>query len=148
MPTFSVDVSQVRTRRDELPYGVYPAKILKAELTVSSKGDPMIVLDLELSHPGLGNVEVKDWIPATYPSKAKALFLAVNGYDQAQGASVIAANPQIEFDPQELTGAEILVQWGKEKGRNGKEDFLGVVPPFYFPATRYDLLAWMDEAPL
>jgi hypothetical protein len=148
MPTFSVDVSQVRTRRDELPHGAYPAKILKAELTVSTKGDPMIVLDLELNHPAFGSVEVRDWIPATYPSKAKALFLAVNGYDTAEGAAVIASNPNIEFDPQELVGAELIIQWGLEKGRNGKEDFIGVVSPFYFPATRYDLLAWMEDAPL
>lgn len=148
MPTFSVNVSEVKAMRDELPYGTYPGKILEAKLDVTQKGDPMIVLQLELQHPSLGSVEVRDWLPATFPRKAKALYLALNNWTPAEGAEALAQNPDIELDPQELVGAELLVQWGLEKGRNGKDDFIGVVSPFYFPATRYDLLAWMEDAPL
>lgn len=151
MSGLSVNLAGVESGLRDFPVGVYPARITKAELDVSKNtGQPMIVVWLEIHHPMLGSGTLRDWLVVTFPAKIKTFYQAVNNYTAQELAEAVNRNPDIELDPQELVGAELLVQIGEEPSQNDPSKlYKKVVSPFFYPVSRSDLLAWMeDDVPL
>lgn len=151
MPGLSVNLANVETSAEGFPNGVYSARIMKAELEISkTSGNPMIVVQLEIYHPQLGTASIRDWLVASFPSKMKSFYQAVNNFNAQQLADDLARNSEPEIDPDELIGAEMLVQIGEKPSQmDPNRMFKNVVAPFYFPISRMDLLAWQEgDVPL
>ena len=151
MAGLSVNLANVETRADGFPDGVYSARVLDANLDVSkASGNPMIVLQLEIYHPQLGTATLRDWLVPTFASKVKSFYQAVNNFTAQELADDLARDSEPEIDPDQLKGAEVLVQIGeKASQQDPSKMFKNVVAPFYFPLSRMDLLAWQEgDAPL
>jgi len=151
MAGLSVNLANVENRADGFPDGVYSARVKDAKLDVSTNtGNPMIVLQLEIFHPTLGTASIRDWLVASFASKVKAFYQAVNNFSAQELADDIARDSEPELNPTEMIGAEVLVQIGDRPSKaDPTKIFKNVVAPFYFPISRMDLLTWQeDDLPL
>lgn len=143
MATFVVDVSQVEADIRSFPDGPVEATIKTVTPDVSKKGNNMLVLEVELYHPAVGSVTTRDWLPSNFPAKVKAFWMAVNDFTEEQ----IAADPQLKIEPDELKGAQLIVHLGLDEDKETKKVYKKIVPPWYYPISRTDLLS-TDGAPL
>ena len=147
MPSLTVDLSGVATDLSTFPTGVYEAQVLTAELEISkTSGNPMITVEFEIHHPDLGTGVIKDWLSPGFKSKIKSFWMAANGFSNEQARDALASGGEIELDPDEMIGVQLLVNVGEKEGRekDGRM-FKSVVAPFFFPVTRSDLVRWGDE---
>lgn len=150
MPSLTVDLAGVATDLSQFPNGVYEAQVLSAELEISkSSGNPMVTVEFELHHPTLGTGTIKDWLSPGFKSKIKSFWMAANGFDNQQARDALASGSEIELDPDEMVGVQLLVCIGEREGRDGDgRMFKSVVAPFFFPVSRMDLVKWEDGDPL
>lgn len=150
MPSLTVDLSGVATDLSVFPNGVYEAQVLTAELEISkNSGNPMITVEFEIHHPTIGTGTIKDWLSPGFKSKIKSFWMAANGFTNEQARDALASGSEIELDPDEMVGVQLLVNIGEREGReNDGRMFKSVVAPFFFPVTRSDLVKWDDEVPV
>lgn len=146
MPSLTINLANVQGNIRSFPDGVYAARVTDAKLDVSSTGNPMIAMELEIHHPTLGSATIRDWLSAGFASKGQAFYQAVSGMTVQQLADQLARNPDIDIDPDDIIGAELLVNIADKPARNDPSKvYKNVVEPFYFPFSRVDLLAWQDN---
>jgi hypothetical protein len=138
--TLSVDLSKATTFVSNFPNGVYPAKVASAKLDVSGAGNPMIVVELELYHPELGSGTIRDFLVPSFASKVKAFWQAVTGATNEE--MQLPENQNVEIDPDELVGAELLVQLGEQENAEDGKTYKSLVGSWYFPASRSDLITF------
>ena len=143
MSSFIVDTSQAESFIGDFPLGPVEATVVSCKSDVSKKGGAMLVLELELFHESVGKATLKDWLPASFASKVKAFWMAVNDFTHEQ----MAANPVVEINPPDLIGAQLIVQIGEQEDETTKKVYKKIVAPWYYPISRLDLLAGKD-APL
>ncbi len=150
MPSLTVDISNINPDLSMFPNGVYEAQVLTADLEISkNSGNPMITLQLEFHHPKLGSGVVKDWLSPGFKSKIKSFWMAANGFDHEQAVEALRSGGEIDLDPDELVGVQLLINLGEQEGRNDPSRmFKTVVAPFFFPVNRKDLLTWQEGEPL
>jgi hypothetical protein len=143
MPSLTIDLSNAGGSIRDFPVGVYEAEVIKADLEVSKgTGNPMITLELEIHHPTMGSTTLRDWLPVSFPSKVKSFWVAAMNYTAQQAAEALSRGSEVELDPAELVGVQILVQIGEKESTNDGKMYKGVVPPFYYPVSRNDLVNW------
>ena len=141
-----IDVSGVTANLGQFPNGVYEARVTAAKLDIAqSSGEPVIKLEWEIYHPELGNATIRDTLPSKFPAKCKAFYQAVSdlSHEDMQDPS----HQQIELDPDELIGAECLVQLGEREGTandGSKRMYKSIVGSWYFPSSRQDLIGYED----
>lgn len=147
MPTLSVNLADVPSDLASFPLGVYEAQVLSADLEIAkSSGNPMIVVNFEIHHPDLGTATIKDFLSPGFKSKIKAFWMAANGFTHEQARDALAQGADIELDPDEMVGTQLLVNIGEKAARDGSgRMFKEVAPPFFFPSTRQDLVKWGSE---
>lgn len=150
MGTFVVDTSQVQANLGSFPPVPVEAKVLSVKSDVSKKGGSMLVLELGIYHPDVGEATIKDWLPSSFPAKVKAFWMAINDLTEADMASA----PVVEINPPDLIGAQLIVVLGREEGKdpntgqpNGKV-YTKIVSPWYHPISRVELLPVPADAPL
>jgi len=153
MPGMVIDLTETSANVSNFPNGVYEAKVVEAEMTIAqSSGDPMVNLRWEIHHPDLGNAVIRDNLPFNFAEKVKAFWLSANDMTEQEFQQIKSTNPSqlkdVEINPPELIGIEMLVQVGEQEGRdkvtkqpNGKI-YKNIVGSWYFPASRTDLLTW------
>ena len=146
MPTMTVDLSNVSGFIGDFPNGIYEARVLDAELTISqSSGEPMINLEWELHDDDLGHATLRDNLPYKFPAKVKAFYMAANNLTHADMQD--PAHQKVELDPDDLQGLQMLIQLGEREGMNKQgetQNYKTVAGAWYFPADRIDLLRKED----
>jgi hypothetical protein len=146
MPSLTIDLSGATGSIRDFPVGVYEAEVVKAELEVSrNTGNPMITIELEIHHPTMGSTTLRDWLPVSFPSKVKSFWVAAMNYTPQQAAEALSRGSEVELDPTELIGTQLLVQIGERESTSDGKTYKGVVAPFYYPASRFDLVNWDNE---
>lgn len=146
MASLTIDLSNAGGSIRDFPVGVYEAEVIKAELEVSKNtGNPMITVELEIHHPTMGSTTLRDWLPMSFPSKVKTFWMAANNFTPQDAAEALAKSSEVELDPTELVGIQLLVQIGERESVADGKTYKGVVPPFYYPLSRSDLVNWNNE---
>ncbi len=141
MATFRIDLSGATGDIRQFDDGNYQASIKEIKLDVSSKGDPMLVIDWEVYHPRLGSATTRDWLVHTFPNKMKGFWLALNGITDSE-----LEDESFDIDTDDLVGQTLIVVLGTQertdkKGPNGETIYSKTfVAPWYFPSNRVDLL--------
>lgn len=140
-----VDVSNVESNIQEFANGIYEAKVVAAKYDVSkSSNDTMIVLQIEIYHPSYGSAKLRDWLPPSFPAKCLNFFMALNDYSREDVAEMV----EVEIpEPQELVGAEILIQLGEQENKQTGKVYKSIVGPWYYPLSRAGELLGGDEDP-
>lgn len=141
--TFVVDVSQVEANLRSFPDGPVEATVKKVTPDVSKKGGTMLSLELEIYHPSVGSATIKDWLPASFPAKVKAFWMAVNDMTEEE----IANDPLLKIEPEGLIDATLILQIGDQENKGDGKVYKQVVAPWYYPISRHDLLS-TDGAPV
>jgi hypothetical protein len=135
------NVSDVPADISSFPNGIYEAVIKEAKTDVADSGDTFIILTLELYHPTLGTARTWDRFYPNSTWKAKCLWMALMDWSEEE----MVANPEFELVPEQLKGAQVLVKLGEKEGKKDKKIYKNIVPPFYFPTSRIDLLPLPDD---
>lgn len=142
MARFVVDISDVTADIRNFPPGVYEATVENAKPDVSQTGNPLIRMDLRVYSPKHGEAILKDNLPAAFPAKVKAFWMAYNDWTEEDIADV----KEVEIDDvSELNGAQILIQLGDQENKTNGKTYRTVVSPFYYPISRLDLLDLENE---
>lgn len=141
MPEFVVDISSVQAPIQEFPNGPVEAQVAKAELDVAkSSGNMMLRIEFEIYHPDHGTATLRDFLPVTFPAKVKAFWQALNDLTAEQ----MAEQPEVNIDPDEIVGSQLIIQLGEQEGNNGKL-YKNVSSPWYYPLSRAtDLLDYIE----
>jgi hypothetical protein len=137
------NVSGIETDIRDFPDGPVEAEIVKAEVEVSKKGNPMVVLTYQVFHPEHGEATVKDFmVPSDHnyaKKKAAHFYAAFNGVTMAEAI----ANGDYDLDPNEVKGGRMIIVLGVND--NG---YKSIVDPWFYSETQTDVLPYMQEAAL
>lgn len=105
----------------------------------------MVAMELELYHPSVGTATIRDTLPISFPAKVKAFWMALNDLSPEQ----IAGEPNVAIEPEELVGAQFIVQLGEQENKQTGKVYKSIVAPWYYPLSRVDVLEYaMADAPI
>ena len=135
----TVDLSGVEANIGDFPDGPVEAEIAEASLDVSKKGDPMISLQIRVTHPEYGTAMVKDWLPSTFPSKVAKFVQAFNGLT----AEELKQYQNVDLDPTEIKGGRLIVYLG-----TNEQGYKNIVQPWYTSEVNVDVLPYLNESVL
>lgn len=145
MAAFVVDISDVTADIRTFKPGVYEATVEDPKADVSSTGNPMIKMKLRVYHPDLGEAVISDTLPAAFPAKVKAFWMAYNDFTEEDLAGV---NEVAIDNEKDLEGAQILIQLGDQENKQTGKTYRTVVAPWYYPVSRQDLLLPEEDLPI
>ena len=111
MPLINLDfnLEDVSTEREILPPDQYEAKIFDAEATMSSNGNPMIIITWEIMDGEFAGRRWKDYVVLTVPWRVK------------QYAEVVGIESGTELDTEDFIGAEGIIEIVHEKAKDNDE---------------------------
>lgn len=141
-----IDLNDVKAFANEFPDGPIMARIDVAKLDIAKgSGAPMIVVDFEIYHPDHGTATIRDWIVASFPNKVRNLWIALNNFSTEEYNQFMEeSGGHLELTPETLHEAEFIINLGPKEYTDGKtgEKRVGkeISPPWYYPASRVDLL--------
>ena len=128
----------------DFPAGAIEAKILNAEVEVSSKGNPMVAVTLEVVHPKYGTATFRDWLVPKFPPKVARFWQAVNHLTSDQ----LSEFQEIELDTDTLIGATLIAVLAETTTDKDGISRKNLDPPFYYADTELDKLPYLpDQTP-
>lgn len=146
MSTMVVDISDVQASIRDFPNHAVEAEVKSAKRGLSQTHNLKVDLELEIYHPDVGTAIIRDNLPAAFPAKVKAFWMAINDLTSED----MAEQTQVEIDPAALVGARLIVQLGEQESKTNGKIYKTIVAPWYYPTSRTDVLeqAYANSSPI